>query len=310
MSTEETSLVSEEVAKMLGKGAIHMVQPCVNQFLSIIFLREKKDGSNRPIINLKGLNAHIKYEKFKMETLKNLKHLLRQGDLMVKIDLKDAYFTVPLAENSRKYIRFLWEGNLYEFLCLTFGLGPAPRIFTKLLKVPISFLRRLKIRLIIYIDDILIMGADLAEILMARDSVLAVLQSLGFIINLAKSVLDPTNRIEFLGFIADSINMTLVIPEKKVTSLVSLCTKTLEEESLTLRELAKVIGKLKASSPAFTHAPLQTRHLQQILVKAVSEGRAYAFRVQLDEKARLELQWWSENITIRNGKPLSLEPRK
>ena len=35
---------------------------------------------------------------------------------MVKIDLKGAYFTVPLAINSRKYIRFLWEGNLYEKL--------------------------------------------------------------------------------------------------------------------------------------------------------------------------------------------------
>ena len=308
MSQEEKDLVSLEVASMLEKGAICVVNPNPDQFLSNIFLRRKKDGSNRPIINLKGLNNHIKYEKFKMETLKDLKHLLRQGDLMVKIDLKDAYFSVPLAKSSRKYVRFPWEGNLYEFLCLTFGLGPGPRLFTKLLKIPIGFLRKLKIRLIIYIDDILIMGADLAEILMARDSVLAVLQSLGFIINLKKSVLVPSSTMEFLGFLANSVDMTLTLPEEKAKSLVTLCSDTLRSERLTLRELARVIGKLKATAPAFTHAPLQTRYLQQILVKAVSQGRPYAFQVHLDEKARLELQWWSSNITIQKGKPLSLEP--
>lgn len=59
---------------------------------------------------------------------------------MCKIDLKGAYFNVPLNPQSRHLIRFLWKGNLYKFLCLCFGLGPAPRIFTKLLKDPISVL--------------------------------------------------------------------------------------------------------------------------------------------------------------------------
>ena len=135
-----------------------------------------------------------------------------------------------------------------------------------------SFLKKLKIRLIIYIEDILILGADLAEILMARDSVLAILQSLGFIINLKKSVLEPSNLMEFLGFLVNSVDLTLTVPEEKVLSLMKLCTETLKAGSLTLRELAGVIGKLRATSPAFTHAPLQTRYLQQILVRAVAQG--------------------------------------
>ena len=55
---------------------------------------------------------------------------------MCKLDLKDAYFCVPLSQESQKLVRFYWSGNLYEFLCLCFGLGPAPRIFTKLIKIP------------------------------------------------------------------------------------------------------------------------------------------------------------------------------
>ena len=90
---------------------------------------------------------------------------------MCKIDLKDAYFSVPLQKDSRKLVRFLWAGNLYEFLCLCLGSGPDPRIFTKLLKIPISVLRHLMIRAIIYLDDLLILGNSMSEIFTARDSV-------------------------------------------------------------------------------------------------------------------------------------------
>ena len=88
-----------------------------------------------------------------METLKNVKDLLQQGDLLVKIDLKHAYYSVNIAAESRKLIRFMWDGNLYEYTSLVFGLGPAPRVFTKILKVPITILRKINIRIVIYIDD-------------------------------------------------------------------------------------------------------------------------------------------------------------
>ena len=68
-----------------------------------------------------------------MEGMHLIKHLLQENDFLIIIDLKDAYFGIPIDKRSRKYIRFQWEGNLYEFLCLRIGLGPAPLIFTKLL---------------------------------------------------------------------------------------------------------------------------------------------------------------------------------
>ena len=73
---------------------------------------------------------------------------------MCKLDLKDAYFSVPLNPASRKFVRFLCSGKLCEFLCLCFRLGPAPKIFTKLLKIPVSVLRRLNILIVIYLDDV------------------------------------------------------------------------------------------------------------------------------------------------------------
>ena len=73
-----------------------------------------------------------------MERLHLLKEISEQDDYLSKLDLKDAYFYVPLNKQSRKYVRFEWEGSLYEFLFLCFGLGPAQRLFTKLIKVLVS----------------------------------------------------------------------------------------------------------------------------------------------------------------------------
>ena len=53
-----------------------------------------------------------------MESLKQLKDLLRQNDLMVKIDLKDAYYSIPLHPETQRYVRFQQKENLNQYLSL------------------------------------------------------------------------------------------------------------------------------------------------------------------------------------------------
>ena len=80
---------------------------------------------------------------------------------------------------------------------LRFGLSPAPRIFTKLLEVPLSILRNLNIRIIIYLEDMLLLGKIFQEILTAKEIVISLLQHLGFFMNLKKSVINPTQISNF-----------------------------------------------------------------------------------------------------------------
>lgn len=127
---------------MVEIGAVRIVPPsqAAQEFLSTLFLVPKKGGGQRPVVNLRPLKHFLPYEHFKLEGIHMLRNLLRKGDYLVKIDLKDAYFTAPLSRKHQKYIRFLWEGTLYEFTCLPFVLAVAPRVFTKILKPVVPWL--------------------------------------------------------------------------------------------------------------------------------------------------------------------------
>ena len=110
-------------------------------FFSTLFLVPKKDGKMRPVINLKALNVFVKSQHFKMEGIHLIRDLMVQGDWLTRIDLKDAYFAVPIHDTHQKYLRFIWQQQTYQFTCLPFGLSSAPRIFTKLLKLVVAYLR-------------------------------------------------------------------------------------------------------------------------------------------------------------------------
>ena len=202
-----------EIDNTLEKRAICQTSHLKKEFWSNVFLVGKKDKRKRPVINFKHLNQFIPYQHFKMEGLLCLREMLQKDDFMWKLDMKDAYFSVTLHQSSRKYVKFLWSGSLYEFLCLCFGLGPATRIFTKLLKVFISVLRGMNIGVIIYLDDMFLMGQTMEEILMSRDTTILLLQHLCFILNLERSSLNPVQEIEILGLTINSVKMTLSLPE-------------------------------------------------------------------------------------------------
>ena len=146
-SETEQSRLQEEVVKMMEKGAIKVAAPRKDQFLGHLFLRPKKDGTFRPVLNLKKLNEFVRYEHFKMEGMSMVADLLVKDDWMIKIDLKDAYYCVPIAETHRKFFRFRWKGELYEYQVLPFGLASAPRTFTKLLKPVMGLLRRMGLQM-------------------------------------------------------------------------------------------------------------------------------------------------------------------
>ena len=74
-----------------------------------------------------------------METLPMALELIEPHCFMLSVDFKDAYYSVPVHHDFRKYLRFVFGILLYT--CLPDGLACARRVFTKLLKYFFSHLR-------------------------------------------------------------------------------------------------------------------------------------------------------------------------
>ena len=90
---------------------------------------------------------------FKMETQRKVKDAIQLNDWAFSLDLTDAYLHVPIHPRSRKYLRFTLRGRVYQFKALPFGLSTSPFVFTHLMKVIVTFLRRRAITLHPYLDD-------------------------------------------------------------------------------------------------------------------------------------------------------------
>src|SRR4029434_6250772 len=95
------------------------------------FLVPKRDGNYRPILDLRVLNKAVMPLRFRMLTPRRLVQFIRPNDWFITIDLKDAYFHVPIHHRHRRYLRFAFGGIAYQFNALPFGLSLAPRVFTK-----------------------------------------------------------------------------------------------------------------------------------------------------------------------------------
>ena len=113
------------------KGVIEPCKNIKNQFISDIFLVPKPDKSYRLILNLKNLNNFIAVNHFKLEDGRTVTKLLNMGFYMATLDLQDAYYLISIHESCRKYLRFKYLDEMYEFTCLPFGLSVAPLVFYK-----------------------------------------------------------------------------------------------------------------------------------------------------------------------------------
>lgn len=132
-----------EVEELCDKCAVEPVPPGQESdgFYSTYFTVPKKDGGVRPILNLKPLNKCLPKQSFKMETLQSIIPMVQAGQWLASVDLKDAYFHVPIDRDQWKYLRFAIAGKAYQYKVTPFGLSPAPRLFTRVVRVIVVWLR-------------------------------------------------------------------------------------------------------------------------------------------------------------------------
>ena len=144
------------------------------------------------MIDLSCLNKFVLQTLFKMESCQSVLSSIQRSDWMVSIDLKDAYLQVPVYLDSRQFLRFVVDGQVYQFRPLCFGLSTAPQVFTRVKARVLVMLHAMGVRILQYLDDWLILVSSRSEALWVRNEVLSLCNHLRILINETKSCLLPT----------------------------------------------------------------------------------------------------------------------
>ena len=104
------------------------------------------------ILNLKNFNKFTCYRHFKMKSIQNVLKMIKKDAFIASIDLKDVFYSVPVAAHHQKYLHS-FANEYHKFTCMPNGYGPAMKIFTKITKVPFSVLRMQGHTSVVYVDD-------------------------------------------------------------------------------------------------------------------------------------------------------------
>ena len=294
----QKSILQSQIDDLVEKGVVTHIRAEEAKFVSNVFLRPKPNGKHRMIIDLSDLNLHLQKIHFKMDHLEAALDLTFPGSFFASIDLKDAYYSVPIWVNDQNYLSFQWEDQMYKFCVLPFGLSSAPRVFTKILKPVFASLRQNDITCIGYIDDCLIIADSAEECAQNVQTLQKVLINLGFQINWEKSCVDPSTNITFLGYVINSLEMSVEPTRDKIEKAKRKINKILNANEIKIREVASITGLLVDMCKGVEYGLSHYKALEVDKINALKRVGAAQFEgyMWLSDQAKDDLQWWLDNL--------------
>ena len=293
LGTEKEKTWEPVVQRMLDMEAIEEVVDVISGGVySHVFLRLKPNGSYRPIINLKPINKRLKSLSFSMATPRKVLEALAPGVWTTSVDLKDAYFHVPIAESHRKYLRFAILGKVFQFKTLPFGLAPAPRIFTQCVSVLLKWCHRNGIQMIPYLDDWLLYDLDRSQLVENTKRVVEMAGSLGWVINMEKSDLTPSQRFDFLGMTLDTRLSTVRPCDKGVKNMLSRAAALKSARQVNKKSLLQLQGTMVSLGDIVRMGKLRRRPFQAALCPHHIHGSPTQL-VTVTPDLKRSVEWWS-----------------
>ena len=298
ISYQHAPLIEQEISDLLSNNVLKRCAHENGQFISPIFCVPKKDGKIRLILNLKQLNSFVAYHHFKMETIQSILAMITPNCWMASIDLKDAYYSVRVHPSCQRYLKFCYEGSLYAYTAYPNGLASCPRQFTKLLKPPVAELRSQGHIIASYIDDIYLQSGTYEGCVNTVLSTFRQFNDLGFVVHPEKSEFFPKQQIKFLGFILDSISMTINLPSERKTKIKE-CLQNLKIHchAVSIRDTAKAVGYMVSCLPAVPFGGIHYRSLENDKIQALKTSRGdFDAIMGLSKLALSDIEWWLLNL--------------
>ena len=152
----------------------------------------------------------------------------------------------------------------------------------KMVKSILVFLRGKGISLSGFMDDFINQAGCRCKTIFEINVIALVFMCCGWSINWGKSFLEPTQTLLHLGFLWDTVQGKIVLPEDKTSHLVDWTSKLLQDLHTTQGELESLVGMLILISPAVWQSPLHYRALQQTLLESLRHGRNAGRTIKLN----------------------------
>lgn len=218
--TPKSTNMSKTVSSLLTNCIILPATTSMG-FLASMFSRLKPNGLVQPIVNLHSLNSFYSLKKFRLINHLHIPQFLQDGDFMFTIDLSNAYPHVIIQERLQPFLSFHYKGTTYSWHTLPFGLVSAPQAFSQLTNWIGSIAQKEGIRIVVYLDDSLIVNQKKETLLQHTERVLYLLHHLGWTINKNKSKLNPSQHWTFVGLTWNTITKEVSLPQDKCLNLKS-----------------------------------------------------------------------------------------
>jgi hypothetical protein len=320
--------LDKEEPRLVALGAISRVDPArpPDHVVNAFCVPKPGGGGWRLVVNLKRMNIAQKAYKCRYESLRTLRRMGIQGSWMVKVDLADAYYHVPIRPADRRYFCFRFCGVLYQVNALPMGWLNSPYWFTKIMRNVVRFWRdplavrrgrhklspplpphqffptgrqagrvRRGARVLPYLDDFLFVFETEQQARLGAAWVRECIEFLGLSHHPTKCQWEPSQSVYHLGITINAAEGLFEVPAEKLSKLRRLAvslrvTAKKNRRLISKRDLAKLCGFAQSVKLALTPAPLFLRNLYDDLSQPVG----WSGKVRLSRGSLRDLDWWAD----------------
>lgn len=130
-----------------------------SEWVSPIVVTKRKNNTIRMCVDLREPNKAVVQDSHPLPLIEDLLAELHGSVMFSSLDLKNAYYQVPLHEESRGLTSFITHEGLYHFCRVPYGLCSAPSAFQRMMTMILKGLDGVQC----YLDDVIVHGVSEAN---------------------------------------------------------------------------------------------------------------------------------------------------
>ncbi|XP_044757871.1 uncharacterized protein LOC123316026 [Coccinella septempunctata] len=221
-------VIEDEVNVMLEQDVI---EPSNSPWASpVVLVKKKNTDKYRFCVDFRILNSKTERDSYPLPLVSETLDKLRDAKYLSTVDVKSAYWQIPMEKSSKPLTAFICHKGLFQFKRMPFGLHNAAATWQRFIDTVLADLAPF---VFVYLDDIVIVTQTFEEHLRVLEEVLRRLKSAGVTISWDKCQFCRP-EMKYLGYVIDQ--QGLRVDPDKVRVMLELKPPT------SVKEVRRIIG--------------------------------------------------------------------